>query len=115
MQGSLEMHEMLFDNQDAPAIDDILGYAEQLGLEPRRLSRHLDDDRALKKVRRRNIASAQRAEGTPMSSSTAWLRGELGLRFAQHGAPQRGPGPGGNGPISRKTEQLTHPRGRCAP
>jgi Na+/H+ antiporter NhaA len=36
-----EMHDLLFDHQDAQAVDDLLGYAEELGLDVERFARHL--------------------------------------------------------------------------
>jgi Na+/H+ antiporter NhaA len=36
-----EMHDLLFDHQDAQTVDDLLGYAEELGLDVERFARHL--------------------------------------------------------------------------
>jgi protein-disulfide isomerase len=46
-----EMHNMLFTHQDALEGDDIVGYAESLGLDIKRLARELEAGAYAKKVR----------------------------------------------------------------
>jgi protein-disulfide isomerase len=67
MQGKFwEMHETLFAHQNALGIDDLLGYAELLGLDLDRFSRDLEDDRSLTKVQE-DVTSGVRSGvmGTP--------------------------------------------------
>ena len=45
------MHEMLFDNQDALEVGDLLGYAEALALDVELFAQQLDDATHLPKVR----------------------------------------------------------------
>jgi protein-disulfide isomerase len=46
-----EMHDMLFEHQDALEVEDIVGYAESLGLDLARFSRDLEDGTFAKRVR----------------------------------------------------------------
>jgi protein-disulfide isomerase len=47
-----EMHDMLFSNQSALELSDLLGYADEIGLDEARFTRDLEDHRFLPKVRR---------------------------------------------------------------
>lgn len=60
------MHETLFDNQDALKIDDLVGYAQGLGLDVDRFTEDLGDEELAAKVRR-DFTSGVRsgANGTP--------------------------------------------------
>jgi protein-disulfide isomerase len=45
------MHELLFDNQDALDVEDLVGYAESLGLDLARFAEDLESDVLLDRVR----------------------------------------------------------------
>jgi Na+/H+ antiporter NhaA len=61
-----EMHDKLFENQDELELEDLLGYAHELGLDVERFARDLSDERLAEHVRE-DVASADAsgARGTP--------------------------------------------------
>jgi protein-disulfide isomerase len=57
LQGQFwEMHETLFQNQDALELDDLLGYARELGLDLRRFASDMTGEACVDKVRRERDA-----------------------------------------------------------
>ena len=62
-----EMHDLLFQHQDAPRLNDLKGYAEQLGLDVERFVEDLHEHRHAARVER-DIESADLSgvSGTPM-------------------------------------------------
>jgi protein-disulfide isomerase len=46
-----EMHDMLFEHQDALEVEDLLGYAASLGLDAKQIARDLDAGTYVKRVR----------------------------------------------------------------
>ena len=68
-----EMHDMIFEHQDALELQDLVGYAELLGLDVERFERDLETGTYAKKVRD-NFRSGVRSgvNGTP----TFFLNGE---------------------------------------
>jgi Na+/H+ antiporter NhaA len=61
-----DMHDVLFAHQDELEVDDLLGYAADIGLDVERFARDLDDERLASRVRD-DVASAEAsgARGTP--------------------------------------------------
>ena len=61
-----EMHDLLFENQDALEREDLLGYAKELGLDAARFVRDLDSEAVEERVRA-DFASGVRSgvNGTP--------------------------------------------------
>ena len=61
-----DMHDVLFAHQDELEVEDLLGYAAQLGLDVERFARALDDERLAERIRE-DVASAEAsgARGTP--------------------------------------------------
>ena len=61
-----EMYEVLFENYDQLEIEDLAGYAADLGLDVEEFLRHLDDDRLHRRIER-DLASAEASgvRGTP--------------------------------------------------
>lgn len=61
-----QMHEVLFQHQDHLEVEDLLGYAAELGLDVERFCADLDDDRLAERVQR-DVASAAASgvRGTP--------------------------------------------------
>jgi Na+/H+ antiporter NhaA len=61
-----EMHDMMFDHQNALELEDLIGYADAIGLDVERFVRDLDDDDIAARVRA-DVASAEQsgAQGTP--------------------------------------------------
>ena len=61
-----EMHDILFEHQDELEIEDLLGYAGELGLDVERFTRDLEDERLEERIRE-DVASAEAsgARGTP--------------------------------------------------
>ena len=61
-----EMHDALFDHQDELEIEDLLGYAADVGLDVEQFARDLDDEQLAEHVRD-DVASAEAsgARGTP--------------------------------------------------
>jgi Na+/H+ antiporter NhaA len=61
-----EMHEMMFDHQDALELEDLIGYADAIGLDVERFVRDLEDDNVAARVRA-DVASAEESgvHGTP--------------------------------------------------
>jgi len=76
-----EMHDLLFSHQDALTVDDLRGYAGELGLDVDRFTRDLDNRRYSLRVER-DVASADDsgAAGTP----TFFINGRR-----HQGAPDR--------------------------
>ena len=67
LQGKFwEMYEVLFENYDQLEVEDLAGYAADLGLDTEEFLRHLDDDRLARRLQR-DLASAQASgvRGTP--------------------------------------------------
>jgi Na+/H+ antiporter NhaA len=61
-----EFHDMLFDHQDELEVDDLLGYAGELGLDVEAMARALEDDRHARRVQSDAMsAEASGARGTP--------------------------------------------------
>jgi predicted DsbA family dithiol-disulfide isomerase len=60
------MYEVLFENYDQLEVEDLAGYAADLGLDTEEFLRHLDDDRLARRLQR-DLASAQASgvRGTP--------------------------------------------------
>jgi Na+/H+ antiporter NhaA len=61
-----EMHDIMFRNQDQLELEDLLGYADDIGLDVEKFARALADDRLLRRVQA-DVASADAsgARGTP--------------------------------------------------
>jgi Na+/H+ antiporter NhaA/predicted DsbA family dithiol-disulfide isomerase len=61
-----EMHDLMFDRQDELELEDLIGYADVIGLDVERFVRDLDDDDVAAHVRA-DVASAEEsgAQGTP--------------------------------------------------
>jgi Na+/H+ antiporter NhaA/protein-disulfide isomerase len=61
-----DMHDLLFEHQDELELEDLLGYAHDLGLDVERFAREIADTRHATRVRE-DVASAERsgARGTP--------------------------------------------------
>ncbi len=61
-----EMHDVLFAHQDELEVEDLLGYAAELGLDVERFARDLDDERLAARIRE-DVAGAEAsgARGTP--------------------------------------------------
>jgi Na+/H+ antiporter NhaA len=61
-----EMHDLLFQRWEQLELEDLVGYAAELGLDTEQFLRHLDDDRLARRVQR-DIASAEASgvRGTP--------------------------------------------------
>jgi Na+/H+ antiporter NhaA len=61
-----EMHDLLFERYDHLELEDLAGYAADLGLDTEEFLRHLDDDRLARRVQR-DVASADASgvRGTP--------------------------------------------------
>jgi Na+/H+ antiporter NhaA len=61
-----EMHELLFERQDELELQDLVGYAAELGLDVEKFLRDLDDDALARRVQR-DVASAEASgvRGTP--------------------------------------------------
>ena len=61
-----EMHDVLFEHQDELEIEDLLGYAADIGIDVEQFARDLDDEHLAERVRR-DVASAEAsgARGTP--------------------------------------------------
>jgi len=67
LQGKFwEMHDLLFEHYDQLELEDLAGYAADLGLDTEEFLRHLDDDRLARRVQR-DVASADASgvRGTP--------------------------------------------------
>lgn len=61
-----EMHDLLFVNQHRMAIDDLVGYAKNLGLNSKKFRKCLDDDRYAEGIKRDiAIGASNRIDGTP--------------------------------------------------
>jgi protein-disulfide isomerase len=61
-----EMHDLLFENQGAPGQNEIIKYAEQLGLDVDRFRRELKEGTHRERVRQNFIAGVQNGvNGTP--------------------------------------------------
>ena len=61
-----EMHDVLFAHQDELEVEDLLGYAAQLGLDVERFARDLGDERLAERIREDVVsAEASGARGTP--------------------------------------------------
>jgi predicted DsbA family dithiol-disulfide isomerase len=60
------MHDLLFAHHDELELEDLLGYAEQVGLDVERFARDLDDPRHATRVQE-DVADAEAsgARGTP--------------------------------------------------
>jgi protein-disulfide isomerase len=68
-----EMHDLLFENQKKLERDDLIGYAQQLGLDVERFTRELDDHVHVDQVRAERQAAIERGvAGTP----TFFVNGE---------------------------------------
>jgi len=68
-----EMHDILFEHQDALEDADLLGYAAALGLDVERFARDLDSDEVAEKVRADFLSGARSGvNGTP----TFFVNGE---------------------------------------
>jgi protein-disulfide isomerase len=61
-----DMHDTLFEHQDQLELEDLVGYAAELGLDAERFVRDLDDPETLARIRS-DVASAEAsgARGTP--------------------------------------------------
>lgn len=61
-----QMHDLMFDHQNALELEDLIGYADAIGLDVERFVRDLDDDDVAARVRV-HVASAEEsgAQGTP--------------------------------------------------
>jgi Na+/H+ antiporter NhaA len=61
-----EMHDLLFAHQDELELEDLVGYAAELGLDVEQFARDLDNDRFAERIRQ-DVASAEAsgARGTP--------------------------------------------------
>lgn len=61
-----EMHDLLFEHFDQLELEDLAGYAADLGLDTEEFLRHLDDDRVARRLQR-DVASAEASgvRGTP--------------------------------------------------
>jgi protein-disulfide isomerase len=61
-----EMHDMMFDDQNALELEDLIGYADVIGLDVERFVRDLEDDNVAARVRA-DVASAEESgvHGTP--------------------------------------------------
>ena len=61
-----EMHELLFARQDELELQDLVGYAAELGLDVEAFMRDLDDEESARRVQR-DVASAEASgvRGTP--------------------------------------------------
>jgi protein-disulfide isomerase len=61
-----DMHDMLFDHQDELEVQDLIGYAHEIGLDVERFVRDLDEDDVAARVRA-DVASAEEsgAQATP--------------------------------------------------
>jgi Na+/H+ antiporter NhaA len=61
-----DMHDMLFDHQNELEVQDLIGYAHEIGLDVERFVRDLDEDAAAARVRA-DVASAEEsgAQATP--------------------------------------------------
>ena len=61
-----EMHDLLFQNQRKLERDDLIGYAEQLGLDVERFTRELDEHVHVERIRAERQAAIERGvSGTP--------------------------------------------------
>jgi predicted DsbA family dithiol-disulfide isomerase len=60
------MHDVLFEHQDELELEDLVGYASNLGLDVERFLRNLQDERLAERVRE-DVASAEASgtRGTP--------------------------------------------------
>ena len=64
--GFWQLHDMMFDHQDELELEDLIGYADAIGLDVEQFVRDLDDDEVAARVRA-DVASAEAsgANGTP--------------------------------------------------
>jgi protein-disulfide isomerase len=73
-----EMHDLLFENQRHLDLDDLVGYAERLGLDTARFRREIEDGTHLDRINVDiDVALEQHVAGTP----TLFIDGEPYLGF----------------------------------
>jgi protein-disulfide isomerase len=90
-----EMHDMLFEHQDALDMEDLVGYAKSLGLDTEKFARDLESGTYAKKVRddfRSGVRSGVNGTPTFFVNGTrydgSWANGEAFIRALHTAARQ---------------------------